>query len=69
MAREPQRAAEPHHLDARLVPVELALKERAKELKAMADSEAALNTDPAEARFMARMATEFTALAAELHHW
>lgn len=69
MAREPQRRDEPRHLDAAIVPLERALIARAKTLETMAGSEVAVSTDPADAVIMARIATEFRALADELHHW
>lgn len=71
MAREPQRAAEPHHLDARIVPVERALIARADALEAEAE-ELANDGIPAygtEQAVLLRMAKEFRNLAEELHHW
>lgn len=65
MAREPQRAAEPHHLDARIVPVELALKARATAIEEKAELEMSISLKPA----LQAVAAEFRALAAELHHW
>jgi len=76
MAREPQRAAEPRHLDARIVPVELALKARAEFLSLRASQRNAINQafiiengPDIESAVDVRMAAEFRALAAELRYW
>ena len=76
MAREPQRAAEPHHLDARIVPVELALRARAEFLSLRASQRNAVkqafimeNGPDIESAVDVRVAEEFRALAEELHHW
>ena len=76
MAREPQRAAEPHHLDARIVPVERALKARAEFLSLRASQRNAImqahimeNGPDIESALDVRLADEFRALAEELHYW
>lgn len=72
MAPQPQRRTDAQrktHLDASVVPVERALNEQAKALEQMAMSPAVAGSDPADAVIMARMATEFRALAEELHYW
>lgn len=67
MAREPQRREQPAQLSAAIVPLERALIARAKALKQM--TEAAAEIDPADAVVMARLSTEFRALAEELKYW
>ena len=66
MAREPQRAEQPHHLDAKLIPLERALLARA----AVLDEE---SRDEAEAALGGAVkllvSQEFRGLANELHHW
>jgi hypothetical protein len=82
MAREPQRDERPHQLDAKIVPVERALLARAEFLSLRASQRNAVNDAFAirngldaenrpdiESALDARMADEFRALAAELHHW
>jgi hypothetical protein len=69
MAREPQRAAAPHHLNAATVPVERALLARAEVLEAIAGGETVLTVEPDRGAAMAIIATEFRTLAAELHYW
>ena len=63
MAAGPQRAAEPRHLDARIVPVERALIARAEKLE-----DSSSKTDGGNMLYMF-VAAEFRSLAAELHHW
>lgn len=63
MAREPQRAAEPHHLNAAVVPVERALLARAQKLE-----QQSRDTDGGNANYLF-VAAEFRALAAELKYW
>lgn len=65
MAREPQRAAEPRHLNAHIVPVERALIARATAIEEKAEAEMSVSLKPA----LHAVAAEFRALAAELHHW
>lgn len=76
MAREPQRAAEPHHLDARIVPVERALKARAEFLSLRASQRNSINQafiiengPDIESAVDVRMAEELRGLAEELHYW
>ncbi len=73
MAREPQRREQPAPLDAKLVPLERALRARAKALEEQAEDrrsaqEAGFATleDPV---VLDRIAAEFRLLAAELAHW
>jgi hypothetical protein len=69
MAREPQRREQPAQLSAAIVPFERALLARAKALEQTANSPAVIATDPADAVIMARLSTEFRALAEELKYW
>lgn len=74
MAPEPQRAAQPHHLNPHIIPVKRALIARASHLEAQAaDYERdVLEPDGAFPEFIEdklTLAREFRALAAELHHW
>jgi len=66
MAREPQRAPEAHHLDAKLIPVERALIARAAVLneEALAETEATL-----AAAVKLLVSQELMAVAVELHYW
>lgn len=66
MAREPQRAPEPHHLDAKLIPVERALIARAAVLDEEAHAETGATLGGAVKLLVSQ---EFRALADELHHW
>lgn len=70
MAAGPQRRTTPvKHLLAHLVPVELALKERAAAIERDGLAEAA-DMDPAvTGALQVILPAEFRALAAELHHW
>lgn len=69
MAREPQRSEQPSPLGAAIMPVQQALIARATALEEMAGSDAVVSSGPVEAVIMARVATEFRSLAAELRHW
>jgi hypothetical protein len=63
MAREPQRAAQPHHLNAHVMPVERALLARAETLERQSKE-----TDGGNANYLF-VAAEFRSLAVELHYW
>ena len=74
MAREPQRADQPHHLNPHIIPVERALIARAGVLEGhAADYERdVLEPDGALPEFIEdklTLAREFRALAEELKHW
>lgn len=69
MAREPQRASEPRPLDAKLIPVERALRHRAKVLLATSSQVPQGHPDERCAEIYAHMAGEFIALADELRYW
>jgi hypothetical protein len=53
------------HLDAALVPMEHALRERSKAIEAEAEQA----EDASLRGFLGRMAWEFTQLAEEMHYW
>ena len=71
MAREPQRREQPAPLGAAIVPVERALRARAKAIEAQVDTLLAENGDNAVflAASLTAVATEFRSLASELAHW
>jgi hypothetical protein len=76
MAAGPQRAAEPHHLNAHIAPLERALLARAEFLSLRASQRNAINWasimengPDIESAVDVRVAEEFRALAEELHHW
>lgn len=72
MAREPQRREQAAPLGAAIIPVERALRARAKALEAEVDKIIAMGEgylgveNPVTLR---RIATEFRSLAEELSHW
>lgn len=66
MAAGPRRRDEPaKHLLAHIVPVELALRQRASEL----DGQAEGSETPGDSGHLTWLAGEFRALADELHFW
>lgn len=68
MAAEPARRPEPRKfLDASLTPLERALRARADTIEAEADGLAAIGNR--ERDWIGYTASEFRALADELHHW
>lgn len=76
MAPQPQRAAQPHHLDAKLVPLESALLARAEFLSLRASQRNTINQaliiengPDLESAVDMRVAEEFRALAEELRYW
>lgn len=75
MAAGPQRAANPAaHVSAHVAPVERALLERARALETRTQAvretpDWGLTVEGAQSYSDERIAAEFRALAAELHHW
>lgn len=76
MAPEPQRREQAAPLDAKLVPLERALRARAEFLSLRASQRNTINQafiiengPDIESAVDVRVADEFRALAKELHHW
>lgn len=72
MADPKRREQRRTHLDASVVPVERALLARAVVLDGRSDTapdHPELGIGPAEARLLHETASEFRALAEELHYW
>lgn len=69
MAREPQRREQPAPIGAAIVPVQRALRERAKEIE-QGDLTFSANMSPeVVTAVQVILAAEFRALAGELGHW